>query len=58
MNSSHHAILVLITILTCFVLNSYFNSSEKFTYSSVNSTYTPNSINLKKTIPINQYAKK
>ena len=51
MNSSQHAILVLITILTCFVLNSYFNSSEKF-------TYTPNNINLQKKIPINKYAKK
>lgn len=29
MNSSHHTILVLLAILTCFIFNSYNNSSEK-----------------------------
>jgi hypothetical protein len=61
MNSSDHALLVLIAVLTCFVLNSYLKSSEKFTtYSPTDSVYAPIGINginnLENTIPLNKYA--
>ena len=61
MNSSEHFILILLAILTCFVFNSYKNSSENFTtYSPTDSVYAPIGVygidNPEKTIPINQYA--
>jgi len=61
MNSSQHTILVLIAVLTCFVLNSYYNSSENFTvYDSTDSVYAPVGIyginNPQKVIPLNKYA--
>jgi len=61
MKSSDHVILVLIAILTCFVLNNYYNSKEKFTtYSPTDSVYAPIGVygidNPQKAIPLNQYA--
>jgi hypothetical protein len=61
MNSSDHALLILIAILTCFVLNSYLKSSEKFTtYSPTDSVYAPIGVNginnPENTIPLNKYA--
>ena len=61
MKSSDHVILVFIAILTCFVLNNYFNSSENFTtYSPTDSVYAPVGIygidNSEKAIPLNKYA--
>ena len=61
MNSSQHTILVLIAILTCFVLNEYYNSSENFTtYAPMDSIFAPvgvNGINYPQTaIPLTKYA--
>ena len=61
MNSSDHMILVFVAILSCFVLNSYFNSSENFTtYSPTDSVYAPIGIygidNPEKAISLNKYA--
>lgn len=61
MNSSDHIILVLVAILTCFVFNTYKNSSERFTtYSPTDSVYAPIGVNgidnPERPIPINQYA--
>jgi hypothetical protein len=61
MNSSQRTILVLIAILTCFVLNNYYNSPEYFSvYNSIDSVYAPigqyNINNTQKPIPITQYA--
>ena len=61
MNSSQHIILVLIAIFTCFILNEYYNSSEKFMiYNPIDSVYAPIGIysinNPQKAIPLNQYA--
>lgn len=61
MKSSDHVILVFIAILSCFILNSYFNSSEKFTtYLPTDSVYAPINVsgidNPEKTIPLNKYA--
>ena len=61
MNSSHHIILIFIAILICFILNEYYNSSEKFMlYASTDSIYAPIGIyginNPQKKIPLNKYA--
>jgi hypothetical protein len=61
MNSSHHTILALIAVFTCFILNDYYNSSEKFAVcNSTDSAYAPIGVsgidNPQKAIPLNQYA--
>ena len=61
MNSYQYTILILVAILTCFVLNNYYNSEENFTtYSPTDSVYAPLGTygidNPEQPIPLSKYA--